>query len=71
MTHFSCDVSKTPTVRENILHAFSLDKTGPDVEKFKLSKNMHIQCILEEHDPHETQERLQQFNYTLLQIGEG
>ena len=42
-----------------------------DVEKFKLSKNMHIQCILEEHDPHETQERLQLFNDKLLQIGEG
>ena len=26
-THFSRDVSKTTTVRENILHAFSLDKT--------------------------------------------
>ena len=42
-----------------------------DVEKFKLSKNMHTQCILEEHDPQETQERLQQFNDKLLQIGEG
>ena len=42
-----------------------------NVEKFKLSKNMHIQCILEEHDPQETQERLQQFNDKLLQIGEG
>ena len=42
-----------------------------DVEKFKLSKNMHIQCILEEHDPQETQEWLQLFNDKLLQIGEG
>ena len=42
-----------------------------DVEKFTFSKNMHIQHILEEHDPHETQERLQQFNDKLLQIGEG
>ena len=41
------------------------------MEKNKLSKNMHIQHILEEHDPHETQERLQQFNDKLLQIGEG
>ena len=43
----------------------------PDVETFKLSKNMHIQRILEEHDPQETQERLQLFNDKLLQIGEG
>ena len=42
-----------------------------DVEKFKLSKNMHIQHILEEHDPQETQERLQLFNDKLLQIGGG
>ena len=42
-----------------------------DVEKLKLSKNMCIQCILEEHDPQETQERLQLFNDKLLQIGEG
>ena len=42
-----------------------------DVEKFKLSKSMHIQCILEEHDPQETQERFQLFNDKLLQIGEG
>ena len=42
-----------------------------DVEKFKLSKNMCIQCILEEHDPQETQERLQLFNDKLLQVGEG
>ena len=42
-----------------------------DVEKLKLSKNMHIQHILEEHDPQETQERLQLFNDKLLQIGEG
>ena len=42
-----------------------------DAEKFKLSKNMCIQHILEEHDPHKTQERLQQFNDKLLQIGEG
>ena len=27
--HFGRDVSKTMTVRENILHSFSLDKTGP------------------------------------------
>ena len=42
-----------------------------DVEKLKLSKNMCIQCILEEHDPQETEERLQLFNDKLLQIGEG
>ena len=42
-----------------------------DVEKFKLSKNMHIQCILEEHDPQETPEWLQLFHDKLLQIGEG
>ena len=42
-----------------------------DVEKFKLSKNMHIQCILEEHVPQETQEQLQLFNNKLLQIREG
>ena len=29
-TNFGHDVSKTMTVRENILHAFSLDKTGPE-----------------------------------------
>ena len=40
-----------------------------DVENFKLSKSMCIQCILEEHDPQETQERLQLFNDKLLQIG--
>ena len=27
---FGRDISKTMTVRENILHAFSLDKTGPE-----------------------------------------
>ena len=32
---------------------------------------MCIQRILEEHDPKETQERLQLFNDKLLQIGEG
>ena len=42
-----------------------------DVKKFKLSKNMCIQHILEEHDPKETQERLQLFNDKPLQIGEG
>ena len=31
---------------------------------------MHIHCILEEHDPQETQERLQLFNDKLLQIGD-
>ena len=42
-----------------------------DVEKFKLSKNMRIQHILQERDPHETEEWLQLFNDKLLQIGEG
>ena len=42
-----------------------------DVEQFKLSKNMHIQRILEEHNHQETQEQLQLFNDKLLQIGEG
>ena len=32
---------------------------------------MHIQHILEEHDPQETHEQLQLFNDKLLQIGEG
>ena len=41
-----------------------------DVGKYKLSKNMHIQCILVEHDLQETQERLQLFNEKLLQISE-
>ena len=41
------------------------------VEKFKLSKNMRIQRILQEGDPHETEERLQLFNDKLLEIGEG
>ena len=39
--------------------------------KFKLSKNMCIQHILEEYDPQETQEQLQLFNDKLLEIGEG
>ena len=42
-----------------------------DVDKFKLSKNMHIQHILEEHDHQEKQEWLQLFNDKLLQIGQG
>ena len=32
---------------------------------------MHIQCILEERDPQETQEQLYLFNDKLLQIGAG
>ena len=34
MMHFGHDVSKTTTVWENILHAFSLDKTGPEKPQF-------------------------------------
>ena len=42
-----------------------------DVEKFKLSKNMRIQRILQEGDRHMTEEWLQLFNDKLLEIGEG
>ena len=58
--------------RSDIAHSVIFNsELWTDVEKFKLSKNMRIHCILQEGDPHETEEQLQLFNDKLLQIGEG
>ena len=55
--------------RSDIVDSFIFNsELWTHVEKFKLSKNMHIQCILEEHDSQETPECLQLFNDKLLQL---
>ena len=52
LTHFGRDISKTTTVRENILHAFFLDMTNPNIIMSVLHESLMFLaslCILDAH----------------------